>query len=327
MATMVKIGLAGTGGMGQVHYANYQKIADCQVVAICDVTDKAKELSKEWGVPLYGTITEMVQAQDIDIVDICTPTFLHYPMVMESLRLGKDTICEKPIALHYKQAREMLDEAQKQGCHLYVAHVLQFTKEVGYLREAIQSGEYGKPLDAVFERLSACPQWVQGGWLFDREKSGLLPYDLHIHDLDVIISLFGEPDSYVTTSCGGKDKAYQEQYRFQYNFGDLHVCAEAAWFNAPIPWTARWRVYFENGMMINDQNGLIGYRFGEEPRVYDCRDEVMVSTGINVPPCGWYYNELVHFLDCHRKGIDTPYVTRRQLLTVQELLEEISDEV
>jgi len=324
---MVKIGLAGTGGMGQVHYANYQKIKDCTVVAICDVTDKAKELSKEWGVPLYATITEMVKAEDIDIVDICTPTFLHYKMALESLSLGKDTICEKPIALHYAQAKEMLDEARKQNCHLYIAHVLQFTKEVGYLREAIQSGEYGKPLDAVFERLSACPQWVQGGWLFDREKSGLLPYDLHIHDLDVIISLFGTPDSYTATSCGGKDKPYQEQYRFRYNFGETHVCAEAAWFNAPIPWTARWRVYFENGMMINDHNGLIGYQFGKEPKVYDCKDEVMVSTGINVPPCGWYYNELVHFLDCHRKGIDTPYVTAEQLLTVQKLLEEISDEV
>ena len=53
-------------------------------------------------------------------------------------------------------------------------------------------------------------------------------------------------------------------------------------------------------------------------------DEVMVSTGINVPPCGWYYNELKHFAGCIRENKPSPYVTREQLLTVMEILEEIS---
>ena len=100
--------------------------------------------------------------------------------------------------------------------------------------------------------------------------------------------------------------------------------AEAAWFNADIPWTARWRVYFENGMLINDGNSLTAYQFGAEPRVFDTSDEVMVSTGINVPPCGWYYNELKHFLDCARQHKPSPWVTREQLLTVMEILEGIS---
>ena len=244
---------------------------------------------------------------------------------MESLRCGKDTIVEKPIALSSTDAREMLDTARSNGCQLYVAQVLQFTKEVEILRRIVKDGTYGKPLDAVFERLSACPQWVQGGWLFDKRKSGLLPFDLHIHDLDIIVSLFGTPDSASFTSCGGADKGYREQYRFQYTFGDLHVCAEAAWFNAPIPWTARWRVYFENGMLINDGQTLTGYQFGKEPEIFDTADAVTVSTGINVPPCGWYYNELSHFLDCARRHEPSPYVSREQLLTVVSLLEKISE--
>ena len=91
-------------------------------------------------------------------------------MVMESLRCGKDTIVEKPIALNSTDAREMLDPAHSNGCQLYVAQVLQVTKEVEILRRIVKDGTYGKPLDAVFERLSACPQWVQGGWLFDKRS-------------------------------------------------------------------------------------------------------------------------------------------------------------
>ena len=174
---------------------------------------------------------------------------------------------------------KMLDKAEQKDCMLYIAQVLQFTKEVEILRRTVESGVYGKPLDACFERLSACPRWAQDGWLFDVNKSGLLPYDLHIHDLDVIVSVFGKPEGYTITSCQGEDKNYPEQIRINYDYGKLHVAAEAAWFNADIPWTARWRVYFENGMLINDGNTLTAYQFGSEPRVFDTRDEVMVSTG------------------------------------------------
>lgn len=323
MKTM-HIGLVGVGGMGSVHYANYQEIKNCRVAAVCGSSQRTKDTATQWGVPSYPTITEMVQNAEIDIVDICTPTYLHHDMVLEALRCKKDVICEKPIALSLADAREMLDTARENGCHLYIAQVLQFTKEVQFLRQAVESGEYGKPLDAYFERLSACPQWAMDGWLFDANKSGLLPYDLHIHDLDIIVSLFGKPKGYTFTSCQGTDKNYPEQFRISYDYGDLHVGAEAAWFNADIPWTARWRVYFENGMLINDGTTLTAYQFGKEPKVFDTADEVTVSTGINVPPCGWYYNELTHFLDCARQGVASPYVTETQLLTVMELLEEIS---
>ena len=320
----VKIGLVGVGGMGSVHYANYARIEGVEVAAVCGKSDRVRRTAEEWGLPCFDTIAEMAASSDIDIVDICTPTYMHHDMVMESLRAGKDTIVEKPIALSYSDALEMLDEADRQNRHLYVAQVLQFTKEVEILHRIMRSGELGRPLDAVFERLSACPNWAAGGWLFDAEKSGLLYYDLHIHDLDVIVSVFGAPESFSYTSCRGSGKSYPEDIRIDYRYSGFHVIAEAAWFNANIPWTARWRVYFENGMLINDEHGLVSYQFGRDPIHYDTSDEVMVSTGINVPPCGWYYNELKHFTDCFRSGIPSPLVGREQLLAVMKILEDIS---
>ncbi len=113
---------------------------------------------------------------------------------MESLSLGKTTIVEKPCALTRADAGAMFALAEEKGVNLYVAQVLQFTREVEVLRKLVREGTYGRPLDAVFQRLSARPEWAQGGWLFDKSKSGLVPFDLHIHDLDVIVSLFGVPD-------------------------------------------------------------------------------------------------------------------------------------
>ncbi len=320
----LNIGLVGVGGMGRVHYLNIKELEGCQVTAVCGSSQRARDTAAEWGLPCFDTVTDMANSGLIDVADVCTPTYTHHDLVMESLRCGLNTIVEKPIALSCADAVDMLDEAQRCGVNLYVAQVLQFTREAAVLREAVKSGEFGRPLDAYFERLSACPRWAKDGWLFDVNKSGLLPYDLHIHDLDLIVSVFGTPEAYSFSSCQGEGKSYPEQFRVSYDYGQLHVGAEAAWFNADIPWTARWRVYFENGMLINDGQSLTAYQFGKEPRVYDTADEVTVSTGINVPPCGWYYNELKHFAECIRKGVPSPYVTRDQLLTVMELLEGIS---
>ena len=321
---MLKIGIVGAGGMGTVHHSNYAHIGGCRVTAVVGKSESDRRRAEEWGLPMYGSISEMVRSEEIDLVDVCTPTFLHHDQVMESLGLGRHTITEKPIALHKKDAEEMFALADRNGVQLYVAQVMQFTKEVGVLRNLVRGGEYGPALDASFERLSACPRWAQDGWLFDREKSGLLPFDLHIHDLDVIVGLFGKPESFSFTRCAGRGRDYPEHYRFLYRFAGLNVCAEAAWYNANIPFTARWRVYFENAVVVNDGARVTAYQFDREPRVFDTTDEVIIPTGINVPPTGWYYNELKHFVGCAERGIPSPLVGRRQVLDVIGLLEEIS---
>jgi len=316
----LKIGIVGGGGMGRVHYANWKAVEGAEVVALCGNAATAAQ----WGVPAYKTIAEMVKGSQVDVVDVCTPTFLHHDQVIEALEQNVDVVCEKPIALSYADAKEMLDTADRCGKHLYVAQVLQYTKEIQALHALVESEEYGKVLDASFERLSAAPRWAADGWLFDKTKSGLLPFDLHIHDLDVIVSLFGKPRSFQVQTCRGRGKDYAEHLRISYDYGDKHVNGEAAWFNADSPWTARWRVYFENALVVNDGTAMTAYSFDAPPRVFDTRDEVEISTGINVPPCGWYYNELKHFAECIREGKPTPNVTREQLLTVMEILEEVS---
>lgn len=321
---MIRIGLVGTGGMGTVHYHNYQHIEGCKVVALVGVTPQSRECSENWGIPLYEDIASMAREQQVDVADVCSPTFLHKEHVVQALSLGMHAITEKPVALHKKDAEEMFTLAKKNGKLLFVAQVLQFTKEVEVLRNLVASGEYGKPLDAFFERLTACPRWVQNGWLFDREKSGLLPFDLHIHDLDVIVSLFGKPESFSFTSTGGKNKSYKEHYRFLYNFPNLSVAAEAAWYNADFPFTARWRVYFENAVVVNDGSRVAAYQFDAPVREFDTREDLLIPTGINLPPTGMFHRELSHFMDCIERGVPSERVTREQVLTVVGLLEELT---
>lgn len=319
----MNIALVGLGGMGTTHYLNYLHIPEAKVVALVGRTDADRARAEEWQLPLYDTLTELCTHEAVELVDICVPTFLHKPLVLEALSLGKHTITEKPMALTLADAKEMFAAADRAGVQLYVAQVLQFTREVETLHEVVESGLYGKPLDACFERLSACPGWIQGGWLFDKSKSGLLPFDLHIHDLDMIVSVFGAPDSVRVTSCGNADKPYREQYRFTYGYENgPTVAAEAAWFNAAIPFTARWRVYFEHGMLICD-NGLTGYAADGTVTHFDVEDPVKVACGANLPPSGWFLRELTHFVRRAQENRPSERVPREQVLAVLKVLETL----
>lgn len=84
----------------------------------------------------------------MDLADICAPTFLHKPLALEAIRHGLHVITEKPIALCLTDAQEMYDAADRAGVQLYVAQVLQFTREVETLHQVMADRRYGKPLDA-----------------------------------------------------------------------------------------------------------------------------------------------------------------------------------
>ena len=320
---MLKIGVVGTGGMGTVHLSNYAQMKGCKVVAVCDQSPAAAEKAEQLGVPLYADIAQLLKQETLDVVDICTPTFLHKAHVTAALNAGCHVICEKPLALHYADAVEMLDLAEEKGVQLFVGQVLQFSHEARVLRELVQSGEYGKVLDASFLRLSACPRWVKNGWLFDQSRSGHLPYDLHIHDLDLMVSLFGAPDSMEFTSCGRAGQNYREHYRFFYTYPDKNIMAEAAWYNADIPFEATWRVYFENAVVENNGTTVTAYQFDVPPRVFDTEEKFKIPTGINVSPTGMFYRELTEFLGQIEAG-GKGCARREEILTVIRILEQIN---
>lgn len=320
---LIRIGIVGIGGMGKVHYDNYLHIDGCKVVAAVCQSEQSKEKAGKLGLNSYDDIESMVKGEKIDVIDICTPTYLHKKHVMESLNQGKHVIVEKPIALHKRDAEEMFDLACKKNLLLFVAQVVQFAEESEILHEVVRSGKYGKPIAGYFERISGCPQWIKNGWLFDKNKSGVIPFDLHIHDLDLIISLFGKPISFAYTCCGRSNVDYKEEYRFNYVFNDLNIAAEASWFNANYPFRASWRVYFENGLLENYNQKVTLYQPNKEPFYYPLKNEFTVPTDINLQATGMFYRELTHFMSCIKKGIPSNRVTRDQIITGVEIAEKI----
>lgn len=315
--------LVGLGGMGKVHLANIERLNNAKVVATVGKGERDEEVAKAYNLPFFGSIKEAIESlKEINLVDITTPTFLHKENVLEALSLSLDVLVEKPIALSSEDAKELFSKAREKGVSLNVAHVMRYTHEFKALKKLVEEKKYGRVMDASFTRLSEKPKWVMGSWLFDKKKSGLIPFDLHIHDLDMIVSLFGLPNRFFSYSSKPSDSDIDLYYHMDYSFCGFVVRAESGWLEASIPFTASWRVIFESAVVIYDGKNVTVYPKDGKPLSLDTHYDVVVSTGINVPATGWYYEELkTIFSKLSERSTDL--IDEREIIEELEILEKL----
>ena len=189
----MKIGIAGAGFMGSVH-AEAWAHTGAQISGLLAATpDEAQPLAEEYGAPIYEDYSAMLS--EIDVVDICTPTHLHYDMVLAAAAKGVDVICEKPLARTVQQAQAMVMACQQAGVRLLVAHVVRFFPEYALAKSAVEAGDIGQPGVIRLSRGSFRPKKPVGNWFLDDSKSGGILMDLMIHDYDYARWIAGEVES------------------------------------------------------------------------------------------------------------------------------------
>lgn len=133
--------------------------------------------------------------------------------------------------------------------------------EYRYLKEVYDNKTLGKLKSIVMQRVSGNVRWGFEGWFHDEKKSGSVVLDLHIHDLDFLRYMLGEPDDFEVRATTF-DSGMINQVITTYEFGDVFATAEGVWDVSPIPkFQAGFRAYFENGTVYFNQAGQPGLRY------------------------------------------------------------------
>src|SRR5262245_24018116 len=139
---MLKIGIIGAGFMGTTHIAGWAE-TPAEVVGTFARQDAATQNFKDQNTArIYDDLDALIN--DVDVVDVCTPTHTHHEIVLKAAAAGKHVVCEKPLARTLKQANEMIDACQKAGVRLLVAHVVRFFPEYVLAKTAVERGEIGQ---------------------------------------------------------------------------------------------------------------------------------------------------------------------------------------
>ena len=124
---MLKVGLIGCGFMGAMHANCYKNIEGVKLVAFADIRrEKADELAKDTSATIYGDGKDLIANADVDIIDICLPTFLHAEYAMLAMEKVKYVFVEKPVALTVAEGKAMLQKSRETGCQVQVGQVIRF---------------------------------------------------------------------------------------------------------------------------------------------------------------------------------------------------------
>ncbi len=318
----INIGVAGVGFMGATHLRIYQRMAGARIAAVCDVSGRIKNgvlggvagniqqtdaLRLPDATRVVRKFEDLLEDDAIDVIDICTPTALHPAQATAALRAGKHVICEKPLATTSAEARAVAQAAAKARRLLMPAMGVRFWPGWSLLKEAVSKRTHGKVLAASFRRLSSRPTW---GAAASHPGGALL--DLHIHDTDFVLHIFGRPAA-VFSSGARHESGPIDHVVTQYVYpGGPVVQAEGTWLLHGA-FNMAYTVYAERATLDYDlQRGAEALRMtraGKPPRAMKLRGE----DGYNL--------ELRHFIDCVRRGAASPVVSAADAVAGLEICE------
>ena len=314
---MLKIGLVGVGGISGAHIPVWEEMKDAELVALCDI--RPERMEKYPDKRHYTDFDEMLANEELDILDICLPTYLHADFAIKAMEKGINVLTEKPISLKNEDVERVYSAAEKNNVKFMVAHVLRFWPEYELLKEIYDSKRYGKLLSGTMIRLGGYPKWSWDNWMMDEKRSGLVPFDLHIHDLDFMVYAFGMPK----VAHQYRSKLPKQDYiSITYDFGDFTINSESSWYAASYPFTAEFRFQFEDAIVANEKGKMMIYLKDDEK--IDLSQQADGDTGnINLPKSNAYANEIIYFVDCVKNNRPVEMFRPEELECVLNILNNL----
>jgi predicted dehydrogenase len=321
---MIRVGLIGAGFIGRNHFNQYEKLGDrAKVVALCDkeADRRAGDWSKVGGnigdkegaqrdlgeIKPYTDWKDLVNDPNVDLVDICVPTFLHAEMTIAALKAGKHVLCEKPMALDVPQCDQILAVAADAPGQFMIAQCIRFWPQYEFLKQVIDEGKYGPLRTVHLRRQASPPTYSLEDWILNPELSGGAILDLHVHDVDYALHILGNPQSIFAEGYhrkgGGMDRIHS-LWRYH---DQIVVQIEGCWdlhpgFGFNMGFTA-----------VFDDASIVWDIASGKPLTILQADQDPQTPGL--PDHDGYFGEISYFIECIEKNepptISTPQQSRQ----------------
>jgi len=204
----LRIGLIGCGFMGRTHSNGYNRIRNFfpelqyapQLKAVCSRNpEKVKAFAEQWGYESFETDwRKLVERDDIDAIDICTPNDTHAEIAIAAAAKGKMILCEKPLARTVAEGQKMVDAIEKAKVPNTVWYNYRRVPAITLAKQIIDSGKLGKIFHFranFLQDWTISPDLPQGGtgtWRLDVDAAGSgVTGDLLAHCIDTAMWLNG----------------------------------------------------------------------------------------------------------------------------------------
>jgi len=196
---MEQLGVAiiGSGGISEAHGDSFSRLGEqVKVMAFTDVDiSRARKRAEQFNAPIATTdYTNLLQRDDIHIISICSPPFLHLQTIMDSLQAGKHVLCEKPVVMNLAELDKVETLLTTTGLCFGGAFQWRFGTGVQQVKDLYDNDMFGKIIYATNNLFwHRTQEYFAVDWRNTWEKSGGgIIFNLACHGLDALIYILGD---------------------------------------------------------------------------------------------------------------------------------------
>ena len=143
---MHTLAIIGFGGMGSWHARNImERVPEIRVKGAYDIREEALVKAREMGLRAYGSLQELLDDAEVDLVTIATPNNFHRPLAIQALRAGKNVISEKPVTLNARELEEIIAVRDETGKLFSVHQNRRWDKDYCIIKKVLSEGTIGTP--------------------------------------------------------------------------------------------------------------------------------------------------------------------------------------
>jgi predicted dehydrogenase len=188
----IGLGVIGCGGFGLYALQQFAQVTGVKLTGMAGThREAALAAARRFGIPDIEEIDKLLARDEVDLVYIATPPFLHYPQALAALEAGKHVICEKPLAMTVEQADTLIKMARKND-RVLVANLMQrYNPVYEAVKRLIQSQALGELLHGYFENYASDENLSPEHWFWDRSRSGGIFIEHGVHFFDLFAGWIG----------------------------------------------------------------------------------------------------------------------------------------
>jgi predicted dehydrogenase len=194
MSNKIRVAIVGCGNIARrAHVPAWLANSQVEITALCDPSKESKQQILDrfkLSCPTFNTLDELLVQAKPDVVDLCTPGFLHYTQATQALQAGCHVLVEKPPVPSLAAAQELNALAERQGLKLGATFNYRYRDLVIQLKQLASRGDLGK-LQKTYITHHGPFIYGDAPWLWDEKRSKYLLWEFGIHFIDILVYLHG----------------------------------------------------------------------------------------------------------------------------------------
>jgi predicted dehydrogenase len=216
----VRVGAIGAGGFGLFALQQLTQLPGVRLTAMARThREPALRVAQRFGIEVVE-VAALLDSDEVDLVYISTPPFLHHADALSALRAGKHVICEKPLATRLDHADELIEAAHAGDLLLVVNLMQRYNPVAAKIGELISSRFLGELLHATFENYASDEGLPPDHWFWDREKSGGIFVEHGVHFFDLFEGWLGPATVEAAQRSLRPETGVEEQVECVLRFGE-----------------------------------------------------------------------------------------------------------